>query len=616
MDSIRFGVRTGIRFFGFLLLFSVFVSFPIHPAQGATYEIGTCGQPSLGVGVPRAYWDSFADYQGHLLSVDYTIANHYGPDAMNVTVLGSFNTNGVILTTTTPVEMGHIYIGENATVTLKLFVPSGTTAFKSSLFVVSRDYCGSVYDFPSPFPGEPEQFSERWVRPSQTYLDSQGLHIFAATTNRFTNAVLADNDGNGIADGWTGFTGNGSYSANYSVQQPTSATPGEQVIRLTATGIPNGTDWFGLYMSHNYPDTKWALSSEIKIEWLPGTTQEEKDAFFDLAASANGLNQPTGIVLQKSDIGTGWRRLYSNSMTFPANGTFFTQLRFQTTSQNWSSAAGGLEIRFRRPQLENTLSAKGFAFTTPAALSIDPGVTLNDAGEAVRELGFAQVGHSHDNGEQGDSPVRLDTSKDWGMFVQWVPMLDAREIIPNDNEWQILNIDNHWNAPMPVHNEIHLDIDGGNNFGDENRMFVFLWNAEGLAEDWIIDSVNLNDYIRKGDVCRMAYWKTAGWHYAKLNVYRNGNLVISRMAGKQLVVSSDLGILKQITAGIDHREVGYGQTHSANGVFQHVSVEEVTLNETMVDSFMNSGTRAIGASTVMNWDYSSGNDKVFLKRTI
>lgn len=611
--GVHFGMKARFGVLGLILLFLVYF-YPYSSAPAASYYIGQCGKPSLGVRATSIYWANYADYQERLLSVDYTISNDSGPDAMSVTILGSMNTSGVILSTSTPVELGHIYKDNSASLTLRFSVSGGATIFMSTLFATAGDYCDSAYEYPGPFPGEPEKFSESWIRPPQTYLDDDGLHIYAATTNRFTNAIMADNDSNGIADGWTGFNGNGNYTSTLSVQPPTGITPGEQVIHLTATGTPTSTEWFGLWMSHNYPDTKWAVSTEVKIDWLPGTTQQEKNALADLAVSANGFQQPTGVVLDKSDIGSGWMRLYSNSMTFAANKNFYTQLHCRTSAQNWSSAAGGLEIRFRRPQLENTLSEKGFAFTTPAALPLDPGVTINANGEAVRELGFAQVGHDHENGEQGDSPVRVDTSKDWGMFVQWVPMLNAREIIPNDNEWQILNLDNHWDAPSPfVHNEIHLDIDGGNDLGDENRLFLFLWNAEGLANDWMHDSVDLNDFILKGDDCRLAYWKAGDMHYAKLNVYRNGVLVISRLMGNQLTVSQDAGIMKQLTVGIDHREVGYGQTHSANGVFQHISVEEATLDEASIDSFMASGTRPKGSSTVITWDYSSGNDKVYMR---
>lgn len=614
LHSSHGGVRARFGVLGLLFLFILVYCYLYSSAQAASYYIGQCGQPSLGVRATSIYWAAYADYQERLLSVDYTISNDSGPDAMTVTILGSMNTSGVILSTGTPVELGNIYKGNNASLTLRFTVPGGTTAFKSTLFATASDYCGGAYEYPGPFPGELERFSESWIRPPQTYLDDYGLHIYAATTNRFTNAIMADNDSNGIANGWTGFNGNGNYTSNLSVQPPTGTTPGEQVIHLTATGAPTSTEWFGLWMNHNYTDTKWALGSEVKIDWLPGTTQQEKNALVDLAVSASGFQQPTGIVLDKSHIGSGWMRVYSNSMTFAANQNFYTQLRCRTSTQSWSSAAGGLEIRFRRPQLENTLSAKGFAFTTPAALPIDPGVTINTSGESVRELGFAQVGHGHANGEQGDSPVRLDTSKDWGMFVQWVPMLDAREIIPNDNEWQILNMDNHWDAPSEfVHNEIHLDIDGGNDLEDENRLFLFLWNAEGLANDCMLDSVDLNDFILKGDVCRLAYWKAGEMHYAKLNVYRNGVLVISRVMGSQMTVSQDAGIMKQLTVGIDHREVGYGQTHSANGVFQHVSVEEATLDETSINSFMAGGTRPKSSNTVITWNYSSGNDKVYIR---
>ncbi len=609
-----FGVLKGalatlVNFTFFLVVFIL----PADAAEETTYAIGACGKPALGLTTSRAYWASYPDFQQRELSIDYIISNNDGPDAMSISILGSNNTNGVLLSSATPVEIGNVYRGAATPVTLRYSVPGSTSNFKTIAFASADDYCGDAYDYPGPYPGDVNKPAEYWIRPPQTYLDAEGLHIYAATTNQMDNAQMADNDVNGIADAWSTWTSQDKFAAGFSVESSSASTPAEQVIRLTGTTSPAAADWFGLYMTQPSGESDWALGAEARLEWLPGTTQEQKDALADLTVTATISGVPAQMSLGKADIGSGWRRVYINSVKVDPTQGFITQFRCGTTTQNWSATGGGLEIRIRRPQLESNYSYRGNAYTTPPATVFDPGVTVGAGSEVTRELGFAQVGHGHDNGTQGDSPVLLDTSQDWGMFVQWVPKLDAGEIIPNDNEWQIINMDNHWDFPVPAHNEIHLDIDGGNSFPGENRLFAMLWNGQGSTDDTVIDDFNLNDYIHMGDVCRIAYWKTGGRHYVKLNVYRNGVLVVSRLASKQLTVSENAGILKQLTLGIDHREVGYGQTHSANGVFQHASVEVSTIDEAAVDAFMTSGTRSLSPNSLIRWDISSGNDKVFVR---
>src|SRR5450759_1034014 len=104
LHSSHGGVRARFGVLGLLFLFILVYCYLYSSAQAASYYIGQCGQPSLGVRATSIYWATYADYQERLLSVDYTISNDSGPDAMTVTILGSMNTSGVILSTGTPVE--------------------------------------------------------------------------------------------------------------------------------------------------------------------------------------------------------------------------------------------------------------------------------------------------------------------------------------------------------------------------------------------------------------------------------------------------------------------------------------------------------------------------------
>ena len=160
---------------------------------------------------------------------------------------------------------------------------------------------------------------------------------------------------------------------------------------------------------------------------------------------------------------------------------------------------------------------------------------------------------------------------------------------------------------------IHLDLYSTSLFPNQVRLELMLWNSTSQTDDWIFDSVDLTDTIRAGDVCRAVYWKTAGWQYVKMNVYRNGNLVFSRLDAKQLTVSQDIGVLKKMTMGAEHREANYKPSLCSNSVFQHVSVEDSTIDEAQADSFLETGIRPQSASTIARWDLSQGNDLVYLR---
>ena len=571
-----------------------------------------CGQPSIVITTTGAGWASYQDYLAGILSVDFNASNLSGPDAQSVWIVGAVSNKGVTLASPGYL-LGNMPQGAASRLTLKYNIPAGVTSFRTAVYAQVTDACGVTYDIPKQYPLTPGATIQQWRRPAFSFLDGQGMHIYSGTTNRLANPLMSDADGNGAADGWGTWSQNGKYAAEFSVDRPAADQPGEQVIRLRSTSNLITTDWFGLYMRQNDPATKWAFGTDVRIDWLPGTTDAEKNALSDLTIGALVFGYPSTSVVTKADIGAGWRRTFTNSLHLAPSQDFYTQFRCRTSVSNWHSANGGLEIRFRKPQLENTLTERGFACTTPPALPVQPGVTVDGSGAVSRGVGYAQVGYTVTDGIHSPSPFQVDTSQDWGFFVEWTADQDAREILPNDNEWQIANFDDHWDAPGPVHDEVHMDIDGSATFPGENRLIMLTWDTAGSQNDWLFDSVNLNPYIRMGDVCRAAYWKAGSRHYEKLNVYRNGSLVISRMASQPLTAGGmNMGLLKQVTLGNDHR-VNVGQTHAGNSTFRHISAEQTTLNEAGIDSFLTTGARPQNASTIFWWDLSTGSDQVLVK---
>lgn len=62
--------------------------------------------PSLTLTTTKFYWDSYADYTARRLMVDFRINNASGPDALNVAITGTVNTNSVTLATDMPLAVG------------------------------------------------------------------------------------------------------------------------------------------------------------------------------------------------------------------------------------------------------------------------------------------------------------------------------------------------------------------------------------------------------------------------------------------------------------------------------------------------------------------------------
>lgn len=103
--------------------------------------------PALGLGISGApRWASYADYVARQLSVSYTITNFVGPDAVNVAITGTVNTNSVTLATVTPVALGDISVGTSSGTTLVYNVPVGS--FRARVHATAEDACGNSFVFP------------------------------------------------------------------------------------------------------------------------------------------------------------------------------------------------------------------------------------------------------------------------------------------------------------------------------------------------------------------------------------------------------------------------------------------------------------------------------------
>jgi hypothetical protein len=109
------------------------------------------GKPALSLSKTNVYWASLDDYLNRKLSVDYAISNG-GPDAANVTVVGSISTNGVTPATTLPLVVGNIPTSGSAALTLQYNVPVDVSVFLTTTYATAQGGA-DIYNYPGPYPG-------------------------------------------------------------------------------------------------------------------------------------------------------------------------------------------------------------------------------------------------------------------------------------------------------------------------------------------------------------------------------------------------------------------------------------------------------------------------------
>ncbi len=120
-----------------------------------TYQPPACSgnTPSLSLYEEDVRWNSFADYQARLLTVDFSIRNRpQGPGAYNTRVVGTDNTSGVITVTTLPLNLGAIDAGSQTSLTLQYLVPDGVASFRTTIYATAEDGCGNGYQYPQAWP--------------------------------------------------------------------------------------------------------------------------------------------------------------------------------------------------------------------------------------------------------------------------------------------------------------------------------------------------------------------------------------------------------------------------------------------------------------------------------
>ncbi len=108
----------------------------------------TSGKPSLRPGLPQPRWASYADYQAHALTVDWSIANTGTATAYAVQITASINSNSVTLSTPLPTTAVDIAAGTSAVISMRYNLPAGVGSWRSTLHASARDGAGALYTYP------------------------------------------------------------------------------------------------------------------------------------------------------------------------------------------------------------------------------------------------------------------------------------------------------------------------------------------------------------------------------------------------------------------------------------------------------------------------------------
>ena len=114
----------------------------------------TVTAPELHLNSGAAKWATYEDYRNGLLTVPYQIDNTSADmPVVDVEILASMTTAGVLLSSEVPAVVGDIGPGGHATFSLRYLVPNGTGGFKTTIFAGIGDACGGTRYLPGPPPG-------------------------------------------------------------------------------------------------------------------------------------------------------------------------------------------------------------------------------------------------------------------------------------------------------------------------------------------------------------------------------------------------------------------------------------------------------------------------------
>ncbi|MBE0429651.1 MAG: hypothetical protein IBX61_07235 [Thermoleophilia bacterium] len=235
----------------------------ITSAQGSVGDVPTSTRPDLGLSKTDVYWGSYTDYLNRDLSVDFSVSNnsaaadaYTAAHAYSVAIEGASNTNGVTLSSPTPVNVGDIAAGGSAPATIVFNVPVGVGSFSTKLSATADDGDGNSYSYPLD-PGATLVYSSNVMPAAISVLDAENQTL----VNNFFLNYLAPTDQQGH---FMSVSPDGKYLW---VSEQISATGGYVAVLDAATGEElKHWDVGAGVANHMSRDGKWLFVASSKTD--------------------------------------------------------------------------------------------------------------------------------------------------------------------------------------------------------------------------------------------------------------------------------------------------------------------------------------------------------------
>ncbi|MHB8968275.1 MAG: hypothetical protein ACYC57_08450 [Thermoleophilia bacterium] len=88
-----------------------------------------------------------------LLTIDYQAVNGDASWITGIDVLGSHNTCGVYSIDILAAPGEPVMPGGNHPFTVRYLVPDGVEEFRTTVYLIAKDSCGNIYQYPGSWPG-------------------------------------------------------------------------------------------------------------------------------------------------------------------------------------------------------------------------------------------------------------------------------------------------------------------------------------------------------------------------------------------------------------------------------------------------------------------------------
>lgn len=357
---------------------------------------------------------------------------------------------------------------------------------------------------------------------------------------------------------------------------------GEVSIQVSATdGTCGATDRFGIYTPTTLAATaNVGLSCEARVDVIGASAAPASlTVDFQLLDSVNFTAYRT-TQIKETDLvngSSGWKRLHLQQASAPGH-VIYLNFGIENLPANYTPTAGDyIQITIRRPQYE-TSDLQGINLVSnPGLRRIDSGVIENASG-LYREPGHAVFGNAAAN-----DLFTLDTSKDWGFFIEYQPLTNYDELV-NVIQY-LLCLESHWHLDVPPYNaiaETHLYIDKTS--GGLKTVFHHLAaaadtpananNPPAQTLSTLSGATNEFQHVPARTTVRFAYWTdwSAGKHYLKYKIGSAAAVLLTGSIGSQPPVN--MGTLYRVNIGSDHIETSYWQISTANAIFKYVGIEQ------------------------------------------